>query len=97
MLAGAPVRRPQRSIDYLRSRLVAKPFCVWVSFPDPHHHFDCPEPWSRLHHPDDVDLPRAPHKDLDVRPWWHRASLENPPAGGDDASQKKPQHALART
>lgn len=77
-----------RSIDYLRSRSAAKPFCMWASFPDPHHPFDCPEPWSGLHHPDEVDLPRAPHKDLDVRPWWHRASLENPPAGGDEASRK---------
>lgn len=41
-----------------------------------------------LHHPDDVDLPQEPAKDLDLRPWWHRASLENPPVGGDEASRK---------
>ncbi len=77
-----------RAIDYLRRRDAARPFCLWVSFPDPHHPFDCPEPWSGLHHPDEVELPRAPHKDLDARPWWHRASLERPPAGGDEASRK---------
>ncbi len=77
-----------RSIEYLRSRPEGKPFCLWVSFPDPHHPFDCPEPWSLMHHHDEVDLPRTPEKDLDARPWWHRASLERPPAGGDEASQK---------
>ncbi len=77
-----------RAIDYLRTRPRTQPFCLWVSFPDPHHPFDCPEPWSGLHHPDDVDLPRTPHKDLDTRPWWHRASLERPPAGGHEASRK---------
>jgi len=77
-----------RSIDYLRSRDTSKPFCMWVSLPDPHHPFDCPEPWSELHHPDEVELPRAPWKDLDSRPWWHKASLERPPAGGDEESRK---------
>ena len=57
------------------------PFCAWVSFPDPHHPFDCPEPWSRLHHPDEVDLPVYRQLDLDRRPWWHRAAVENEPVG----------------
>ena len=77
-----------RAIEQLRTHGKDRPFCMWVSFPDPHHPFDCPEPWARLHHPDDVDLPRAPHKDLDARPWWHRASLERPPMGGDEASRQ---------
>ena len=77
-----------RSVHYMRSRDASKPFCMWVSFPDPHHPFDCPEPFSVQHHPDEVDLPRNPHKDLEHRPWWHRASLERPPAGGDEASRK---------
>jgi arylsulfatase A-like enzyme len=56
-----------------------KPFCVWASFPDPHHPFDAPEPWSRLHHPDEVDIPKFRELDLDQRPWWHKASLEGSP------------------
>ena len=32
---------------------------MWVSYPDPPHPFDCPEPWSRMHDADDVDI--APH------------------------------------
>ena len=67
-----------RTIEYLNARK-HEPFCVWASFPDPHHPFDAPEPWSRLHHPDEVDLP--PHRALDLerRPWWHRQSLEGKP------------------
>ena len=56
-----------------------RPFCIWASFPDPHHPFDCPAPWSLLHRPEDVDLPPFRQLDLDKRPWWHRASLEGEP------------------
>ena len=68
-----------RAIEYLRNRKKDDPFCLWVSFPDPHHPFDCPEPWSLMYHPDQVDLPAEGEKDLDNRPWWHRASLEGEP------------------
>lgn len=67
-----------RSIDYLRTHR-EEPFCLWASFPDPHHPFDAPEPWCRLHHPDEVDLPAHRDLDLERRPWWHRASLEGRP------------------
>ena len=52
------------------------PWCVWASFPDPHHPFDAPEPWCYLHHPDDVDLPEHRARDFDRRPWWHRDIVE---------------------
>ena len=67
-----------RAIDYIRDNQ-AKPFCLWASFPDPHHPFDAPEPWGRLHDPEEVDLPLHRTRDLERRPWWHRASLENEP------------------
>lgn len=71
-----------RTIDWLRHRRADDaPFCLWTSFPDPHHPFDCPEPWSRLHDPADVDLPVHRTRDLDRRPWWHRAALETEPQG----------------
>ncbi|WP_341367261.1 sulfatase-like hydrolase/transferase [Yoonia sp. BS5-3] len=57
----------------------AEPFCIWASFPDPHHPFDCPLPWSLLHDPAQVDLPEHRSRDLDRRPWWHRATLEGDP------------------
>lgn len=67
-----------RSIEYLREHRHG-PFCLWASFPDPHHPFDAPEPWCWLHDRSDVDLPRHPEPDLERRPWWHRASLEGKP------------------
>ena len=63
----------------LLDRHQKEPFCIWASFPDPHHPFDAPEPWSRMHSPDDVELPEHRALDLERRPWWHRASLEGQP------------------
>jgi arylsulfatase A-like enzyme len=60
-----------------------KPFCAWVSFPDPHHAFDCPEPWSLMYDPKDMVLPKHRARDLERRPWWHKASLENKPLLAD--------------
>lgn len=67
-----------RTIEYIRTRNSTdeQPFCLWASFPDPHHPFDAPRPYSRLHHPDEVDLPKYRRRDFDKRPWWHRASVE---------------------
>ncbi len=71
-----------RAIDWLTDgRDPDTPFCTWISFPDPHHPFDCPDPWSRLHDPAEVDLPRHRTRDLDRRPWWHRAAIESEPQG----------------
>jgi len=72
-----------RALNCLRAHAEQTPFCMWVSYPDPHHPFDCPEPWCRLHHPDEVELPPHHQKDLQRRPWWHRASLENTPQTPD--------------
>lgn len=68
-----------RSVEFLRRHDREDPFCLWASFPDPHHPFDCPAPWSTVYHPDAVDLPVEGKKDLDRRPWWHKASLEAEP------------------
>ncbi|WP_283646166.1 sulfatase-like hydrolase/transferase [Marinovum algicola] len=64
-----------RTVDFLRQDH-GKPFCLWVSFPDPHHPFDCPEPWASLHRPEDVDLPEHRTRDFEGRPWWHQAAVE---------------------
>lgn len=74
-----------RAIEWLKhERDDEKPFCSWVSFPDPHHPFDAPEPWSRLHAPEEVDLPEHRTRDLDRRPWWHEAVLTKEPAGSKE-------------
>ena len=69
-----------RAIDWLKSR-GDDPFCTWISFPDPHHPFDCPEPWSRLHDPAEVDLPKHRERSFEGRPWWHEEVLTAEPAG----------------
>jgi arylsulfatase A-like enzyme len=68
-----------RAVDWLRTRPQTRPFCAWVSFPDPHHPFDAPEPWSAMYDPASVKLPKHRTRDLERRPWWHKASLEGTP------------------
>jgi arylsulfatase A-like enzyme len=73
-----------RAIEWLgRQKGGQEPFCAWVSFPDPHHPFDCPEPWSLMYDPKDMVLPAHRARDLERRPWWHRASLEGKPQLAD--------------
>jgi arylsulfatase A-like enzyme len=65
-----------RAVNWLRhGRDTTKPFCSWVSFPDLQHPYDCPEPWSRLHNPKNIDLPA--HRTLapESLPWWYRSAL----------------------
>ena len=70
-----------RAIEWLKHGRGGEPFCAWVSFPDPHHPFDAPEPWSRLHNPEEVDLPEHRTREFSGRPWWHEAVLTNEPTG----------------
>ncbi len=79
-----------RFIDWVQhGRNTEKPFCTWVSFPDPHHPFDCPEPWSRLHDPADVDLPEHRTRSYEGRPWWHQAAMEGEPSDPKFADIRK--------
>ena len=72
-----------RTIRWLNARDMDRPFCAWVSFPDPHQPFDCPAPWSFMYDPKDMPLPRHRIRDLDRRPWWYKASLEGTPQLAD--------------
>ena len=56
-----------------------EPLLLWVSFPDPHHPFDAPEPYDRMYAPGSLDLPPERTLDLARRPWWHEASLSGTP------------------
>ncbi len=70
-----------------------QPFVLWASFPDPHHPFDCPVPWSLLHDPAEVDLPVHRTLDLERRPWWHRASLEGKPKIREDLARIREEYS----
>ena len=77
-----------RAIDRLKSR-GDEPWCTWVSFPDPHHPFDCPEPWSRQHDPAKVDLPKHRERAFEGRPWWHEQVLTAEPAGSKQNAEMR--------
>lgn len=97
--SGLPVRwhnstwTADRAIAYLRARRSSSPFCLWVSFPDPHHPFDAPMPWSRLHAPEEVDLPAHRTRDLHRRPWWHRRALEGKPGGRPEVQKIRQEYS----
>ncbi|MEM7336085.1 MAG: sulfatase-like hydrolase/transferase [Chloroflexota bacterium] len=71
-----------QTVEFLKSRVEQDaPFLCWASFPDPHHPFDAPEPWSRMHPLDEIDLPEHRMRNFEKRPWWHKASVEREPVG----------------
>ncbi len=76
-----------RTIEWLKHSDHDDPFCAWVSFPDPHHPFDAPEPWSRLHPPEEVDLPEDRKRSFEGRPWWHKPVLTNEPSGPKEGAE----------
>lgn len=78
-----------RSVAFVkRQRHRDEPFILWASFPDPHTPFDCPEPWSRLHHPDEVETPVHPQRDFERRPWWHAQSQQGEPQIADETLRR---------
>lgn len=79
-----------RTINWLKEQAGQdKPFCAWVSFPDPHHPFDAPEPWSYLHNPAEVDLPEHRQRSFDGRPWWHEQVLTAEPTGTKENAETR--------
>ena len=67
-----------RTIKFLETSISKEdPFCIWASFPDPHHPFDCPAPWNKMYDPNDVDIPKFRYRDFDKRPWWHQKLYGN--------------------
>lgn len=76
-----------RAIDWPQARDADTPFCAWVSLPDPHHPFNCPEPWSWLHKPGKVDLPPHRERAFEGSPWWHEQVLTAEPAGSKEGAE----------
>ena len=46
-----------------------------------------------MHRPDEVDLPAHRRRDLDKRPWWHRAALENTPGGTPESRKVREEYS----
>jgi len=74
-----------RAVEWLKENASNAPFCLWASFPDPHQPFDCPAPWSFQYDARSVRLPKHRARDLERRPWWHKATLEGRPQLADAA------------
>ena len=50
---------------FLEQQSDDRPFCAWVSIPDPHGPLQCPEPYASLHPPASITLPPWRDDDLD--------------------------------
>jgi arylsulfatase A-like enzyme len=55
----------RRAVRFLEEQTGDRPFCAWVSFPDPHSPIQCPEPYASLHPPESLTLPPWRDDDLD--------------------------------
>lgn len=76
------------TIEWLKQgRDCDDPFCARVRFPDPHHPFDAPEPWSRLHASEDVDLPEDRERNFEGRKWWCEGVLTAEPTGSKEGAE----------
>jgi len=76
-----------RAIEWLSHGREDAPFCAWVSFPDPHHPFDAPEPGSHLRDPAEVNLPPHHTCGFKGRPWWHEKALTAEPIGSKERAE----------
>ncbi|WP_153495335.1 sulfatase [Sinorhizobium meliloti] len=59
-----------RAVDFIREASANAPFCLYVSFPDPHHPFAPPAPYSDLFDPAEMPRPNARAGELDRMPSY---------------------------
>jgi len=72
-----------------------QPFFLWVSFPDPHHPYCPPAPWSDMYAPADIPLPNRREGELeDLAPHYRRVFGEGLPLSGRFAATKMPDECL---
>jgi arylsulfatase len=81
-----------RSIAFLaRQRQIDpdRPFVLWCSFPDPHHPFAAPKPWSDMYDDADIPLPNRRAGELDDLPPFYREMYETgrPTSGRANATK----------
>ena len=66
-----------RSIAFLEDAArQPKPFFLWCSFPDPHHPYCPPAPWSEMYDPSGVPLPVRREGELDDLPPFFKEVYE---------------------
>lgn len=66
-----------RTIEFLKARATdQEPFFCWCSFPDPHHSYVVPQPYSDMYDPADVPLPTRREGELDDLPSFYREIFE---------------------
>ena len=52
-----------------------RPFFLWCSFPDPHHPYAVPEPWSEMYDPEKITCrPRRRDDELDSLPPFYKSA-----------------------
>lgn len=61
-----------RAISFLEGAKAEEPFFLFVSYPDPHHPFTPPRPYSRLVNPDKVPMPAVEEGELERLPPYIR-------------------------
>ena len=66
-----------RAVEMIENKKDDQPLMAWVSFPDPHPPFLSPRPWCDMYNGDDVVIAKHPQLDLENRPWWHKAFVED--------------------
>jgi len=57
-----------RAIEFLGGHDPARPFFLWVSFPDPHHPYCPPAPYDEMYRPDEVPMPARREGELERLP-----------------------------
>jgi len=62
----------RQAVDFVRAAGAGKPFFLFVSFPDPHHPFTPPRPYSRFADPSLVPMPAVRTGELDRMPDYIR-------------------------
>ncbi len=79
----------ERSIDYLKRQPKDEPFFLWCSFPDPHHPYAPPKPYSELYDPADVVMPTRREGELDdLAPFFKEVYEKGMPLSGRFAPTK---------
>lgn len=77
----------RRTIRFLEQQTGDKPFCTWISIPDPHGPLQCPEPYASMHPPESITLP--PWRDDDLEQKMERARVFRQLLGYDQMTEEQ--------